>query len=40
VLGSVGSAKSRERMKMWFEKWAAEKKKNGYYVLEDEKSVL
>lgn len=28
---NVGSAKSREKMKAWFEKWAAEKKKNGLY---------
>ncbi|KAF3911838.1 hypothetical protein AA313_de0208529 [Arthrobotrys entomopaga] len=37
---NVGSAKSREKMKMWFEKWAAEKKKNGFYTLEDERDVL
>ncbi|KAK6543962.1 hypothetical protein TWF694_000681 [Orbilia ellipsospora] len=37
---NVGSAKSREKMKMWFEKWAAEKKKNGFYTLEDGKDVL
>ncbi|EPS41364.1 hypothetical protein H072_4748 [Dactylellina haptotyla CBS 200.50] len=37
---NVGSAKSREKMKMWFEKWAAEKKKNGFYVLEEGRDVL
>lgn len=30
---NVGSAKSRERMKGWCEKWAAEKKKNGLFKL-------
>ncbi len=30
---NVGSAKSRERMKGWFEKWAMEKKKNGLYKI-------
>ncbi|KAI9883337.1 MAG: Vacuolar-sorting protein SNF7 [Watsoniomyces obsoletus] len=30
---NVGSAKSREKMKSWFEKWAAEKKKNGLYKI-------
>jgi DNA cross-link repair 1A protein len=30
---NVGSAKSRERMKGWCEKWAVEKKKNGLYKL-------
>ena len=28
---NVGSAKSREKMKAWCEKWAAEKKKNGLF---------
>ncbi|KAK6501752.1 hypothetical protein TWF481_009579 [Arthrobotrys musiformis] len=37
---NVGSAKSREKMKMWFEKWAAEKKKNGFYTLEEGRDVL
>ncbi|KAK6341127.1 hypothetical protein TWF696_008216 [Orbilia brochopaga] len=37
---NVGSAKSREKMKFWFEKWAAEKKKNGYYALEEGRDVL
>ncbi|KAL8768541.1 MAG: hypothetical protein Q9209_005226 [Squamulea sp. 1 TL-2023] len=32
---NVGSAKSRERMKGWCEKWAAEKKKNGLYRVSD-----
>ena len=32
---NVGSAKSRERMKGWCEKWAAEKKKNGLWKVED-----
>ena len=32
---NVGSAKSRERMKAWCEKWAMEKKKNGLYKVED-----
>ena len=33
---NVGSAKSRERMKGWIERWAAEKKKNGLYRVEGE----
>lgn len=37
---NVGSAKSREKMKMWFEKWAADKKKNGFYTLEEGRDVL
>ncbi|MCJ1474260.1 hypothetical protein MMC13_002918 [Lambiella insularis] len=28
---NVGSAKSREKMKLWCEKWAVEKKKNGLF---------
>ncbi|KAI9837649.1 MAG: hypothetical protein M1838_004768 [Thelocarpon superellum] len=32
---NVGSAKSREKMKAWFERWALEKKKNGLFVLEE-----
>lgn len=32
---NVGSAKSRERMKGWCEKWAVEKKKNGLYKVAD-----
>ncbi|KAI4258570.1 MAG: hypothetical protein L6R42_005018 [Xanthoria sp. 1 TBL-2021] len=32
---NVGSAKSRERMKGWCEKWAMEKKKNGLYKVAD-----
>ncbi|KAF2019876.1 DNA cross-link repair protein pso2/snm1 [Aaosphaeria arxii CBS 175.79] len=31
---NVGSAKSREKMKSWCEKWAQEKKKNGLFKLE------
>ena len=30
---NVGSAKSRERMKMWCDRWAMEKKKNGLFRL-------
>ncbi|KAI9798974.1 MAG: hypothetical protein M1833_004327 [Piccolia ochrophora] len=30
---NVGSAKGRERMKGWFEKWAVEKRKNGLFRL-------
>ncbi|KAI9677866.1 MAG: hypothetical protein M1829_002363 [Trizodia sp. TS-e1964] len=29
---NVGSAKSRELMKMWIDKWAAERKKNGLFT--------
>lgn len=32
---NVGSAKNREKMKAWCEKWTAEKKKNGLFRLED-----
>lgn len=32
---NVGSAKSREKMKGWIEKWAAEKKKNGLLKIEE-----
>ena len=32
---NVGSAKSRERMKGWCEKWAIEKKKNGLFKVAD-----
>ncbi|KAJ0427142.1 DNA repair metallo-beta-lactamase-domain-containing protein [Aspergillus carlsbadensis] len=31
---NVGSAKSRERMKGWFDKWEAEKRKSGLYKVE------
>jgi DNA cross-link repair 1A protein len=31
---NVGSAKSREKMKMWVEKWEAEKKKSGLFKVE------
>jgi DNA cross-link repair 1A protein len=31
---NVGSAKSRERMKAWIEKWEVEKRKNGLYKVE------
>ncbi|KAK6358477.1 hypothetical protein TWF730_007811 [Orbilia blumenaviensis] len=37
---NVGSAKSREKMKMWFEKWAADRKKHGFYTLEEGRDVL
>ncbi|KAF3154173.1 hypothetical protein TWF569_000998 [Orbilia oligospora] len=37
---NVGSAKSREKMKSWFEKWAADRKKNGFYTLEEGQDVL
>ncbi|KAL9102176.1 MAG: hypothetical protein Q9163_002650 [Psora crenata] len=32
---NVGSAKSREKMKAWCDKWAMEKKKNGLYKVAD-----
>lgn len=32
---NVGSAKSRERMKGWVEKWAVERKRNGLFKVED-----
>lgn len=32
---NVGSAKSREKMKAWCEKWAVDKKKNGLFKVED-----
>ncbi|KAM0802303.1 DNA repair metallo-beta-lactamase-domain-containing protein [Usnea florida] len=32
---NVGSAKSRERMKAWCEKWTMEKKKNGLFKIDD-----
>ena len=32
---NVGSAKSREKMKGWIEKWTNEKKKNGLFKVED-----
>ncbi|KAL9579872.1 MAG: hypothetical protein Q9212_004845 [Teloschistes hypoglaucus] len=32
---NVGSAKSRERMKGWCDKWAADKKKNGLFKVAD-----
>ena len=32
---NVGSAKSREKMKMWCEKWATHKKKSGLFKVED-----
>lgn len=32
---NVGSAKSREKMKGWCEKWGAEKKKNGLFRVKD-----
>jgi DNA cross-link repair 1A protein len=30
---NVGSAKSREKMKAWCDRWAADKKKNGLFKL-------
>ena len=33
---NIGSAKSREKMKSWFEKWSTEKKKNGLYQIPDD----
>lgn len=33
---NVGSAKSREKMKVWMEKWAAEKKKSGLFKVGDD----
>ena len=35
---NVGSKKSRERMKGWCERWAAERRKNGLYKLPDDGS--
>ena len=35
---NVGSKKSRERMKWWCERWAAERRKNGLYKLPDDGS--
>ncbi|KAF2874719.1 DNA cross-link repair protein pso2/snm1 [Massariosphaeria phaeospora] len=35
---NIGSAKSREKMKAWCEKWAAEKKKSGLFRLNDDGS--
>ncbi|PKX99352.1 DNA cross-link repair protein PSO2 [Aspergillus novofumigatus IBT 16806] len=34
---NVGSRKSRERMKAWFERWEAEKRKSGLYRVEGER---
>ncbi|RLM02020.1 hypothetical protein CFD26_109135 [Aspergillus turcosus] len=34
---NVGSRKSREQMKAWFERWEAEKRKNGLYRVEGER---
>lgn len=36
---NVGSAKSRERMKGWCEKWAMDKKKSGLYKVQDGQSA-
>ena len=33
---NVGSAKSREKMKGWCEKWEAEKRKNGLFTLDED----
>jgi DNA cross-link repair 1A protein len=36
---NIGSAKSREKMRLWFERWAQEKKKNGLFTISpDQKS--
>ncbi|KAK4507450.1 hypothetical protein PRZ48_001185 [Zasmidium cellare] len=35
---NVGSAKSRERMKAWCDRWAAERRKNGLYKLPEDGS--
>ncbi|QIW97178.1 hypothetical protein AMS68_002696 [Peltaster fructicola] len=35
---NVGSAKSREKMKSWIERWQNEKKKNGLYALPEDGS--
>jgi DNA cross-link repair 1A protein len=35
---NVGSAKSREKMKAWCDKWAADKKKNGLFKLAEDGS--
>lgn len=32
---SIGSAKSRDQMKIWFERWEAEKKKNGLFRVDE-----
>ena len=31
---NVGSAKSREKMKVWCERWAADRRKNGLFRVE------
>lgn len=36
---NVGSAKSREKMKGWCEKWAMEKKKNGLFKVADGQTI-
>ncbi|KAI9873712.1 MAG: hypothetical protein M1830_010697 [Pleopsidium flavum] len=36
---NVGSAKSREKMKSWIEKWQVEKKKNGLFRVADEQTA-
>lgn len=33
---NVGSRKSREKMKAWFERWEAEKRKSGFFVVQGE----
>jgi len=33
---NVGSARSREKMKGWIEKWDAEKRKNGLFKVDAE----
>jgi DNA cross-link repair 1A protein len=36
---NVGSKKSRERMKMWVERWEAERRKGGIFVLGEGKGT-
>jgi DNA cross-link repair 1A protein len=35
---NVGSAKSREKMKAWTDRWAADRRKNGLYKIEEERA--
>ena len=36
---NIGSAKSRDKMKGWIDKWAAEKKRNGLFKIGEEDDV-
>lgn len=36
---NVGSAKSRERMKAWIDRWEAERRKNGLFTVDDDVEV-